>query len=193
MAFQFPSKLPILTRIYISSKQALDISWLRHSLNTYLQDAEIKRPIIGYIQRELVVYEDIRFLYMAEVLCGSDNLDDLLEHIQNSTSWIIPLTKTERVEIWEVPEGYGEYLLPYEYERDIHREKLMQKWAEEEPKGEKIVWIYWTRAQEAKYQAQLRSMKRTSEEKKMHYLLPDHFTEKTVQYMKQLRKRVPVL
>lgn len=195
MNYNTPSKMANLTRLYISAPKRLSIKWIRSELNTYLQDSEIVRPVIGYIRRE--VTGDIKFLYVAEVLCGSDAMDDLLENIQTYTTWNIILNKTKkndktesiRLDIWEVPEEYGDQLMTYEYERESHRKKLMKKWARKEPEGEKIIWFHWTRSQEAKYQEHLRMMKRTSESSFTHYLMPDHFTEKTAAFIAQMREQ----
>jgi len=189
-----PSKMANIKRLYISTPKRISIKWIRSELNTYLQDPEIGRPVIGYIRREVI--EDITFLYVAEVLCGSDAMDDLLENIQTSTTWSITLNKTSKnktesicLELWEVPEEYGVQLMPYEYERESHRKKLMKKWARKEPEGEKIIWFHWTRAQEAKYQEHIRLMKRTSKQSITHYLMPEHFTEKTTAFIEQMREQ----
>ena len=181
--YNTPSKMPILTRLYISAPKRLSIPWLHFELNYYLEDSEIGRPIIGYIKRELV--EDIKFLYVAEVLCGSDALDDLLEHIQTSKTWCISFNKTDeqiRLELWE------EGLMSYGCERETYRKKLMKKWARHEPEGEKIVWFHWTRAQEAQYQEHVRMMKRTSRAGIRCELVPEHFTEKTTAFIAEMRE-----
>ena len=128
---------------------------------------------------------------MAEVLCGSDNLDELLEHIQHSGSWFIFLSKYIKIEVWEVPEWLGNYAKTYEEERDANRANLMRKWSRTDPIDPPASWVRWSKKDEAEYQARVRLMKLTSANSvKQSY--PKHFTKETIQLLKNLSaKSVP--
>jgi len=187
MSFNKPSKMPILTRLFISSPKKITIPWLRESLNAFLEDEAVQRQVIGYIRRTEIINIYGQYVFVAEVRCGSDNLDDILENIQRSGSWFIFLSNDIEVEVWEVFENLGNYIKTYEEERDANREKLMRKWSKNEPIDPERPWVRLSKKEEADYQKHLWLMKlvsTNSERPEPSY--PEHFTKETIQFLKNL-------
>jgi hypothetical protein len=168
------------------------MKWLRSTLNTILEDPHLGRPVIGSIKRSRITNIYDQKVFIAEVLCGSDNLDELLEHIQTSYSWFIQLSKTNRAEVWEVFEGLGDYLKFYEDERAIHREKLMSKWAKHPPTDISRPVIRFSKEEEAAYQERVQIMKRTSQKAGLFEPIdPEYFTDRTILYIEYLSEQTP--
>ena len=182
-----------MTRLFISPNKRVTIPWLLEILNTILQDPELGRPVIGSIKRTKHTNIWGSHLFVAEVIRGSDSLDELLEHIQNSYLWVVSLSAEIKAEIWEVFDGMGDYLKYYEDEREIHRKKLMRKWAWREPTDAGRSLISWSKEEEVEYQARLRLMKITSEMTGIFEpTVPDHFTDHTIEFLDNLAiKSIP--
>ena len=192
MAFEQPSKKLPLTRLFISPERQVTIPWLRSTLNTLLEDPHLGRPVIGYIKRTHIENTFDQPVYVAEVLCGSDNLDELLEHIQKSYMWVINLSQTNKADVWEMFEGLGNNLKYYEEERDIHRKKLMRKWDKLEPTDAGRPWVKWSKEEESAYQERVRLMKITSEKAGLFEPIdPAHFTEHTKIFLGNLAANFP--
>jgi len=187
MSFNKPSKKPTLTRLFISSTKKLNIPWLCESLNAFLKDEDSRRQIIGHIRRIHVTNIFDQNVLIAEVRCGSDNLDELLENIQRSGSWFIFLSKDIEVEVWEVPAWLGNYAKSYEEERDANRAKLMRKWSRTDPIDPERHWVRLSKKEEADYQKHLWLMKLTSAiSYRAEPSYPEHFTKETIQFLKNL-------
>jgi hypothetical protein len=178
-------------RLFISPEKQVTGSYLLETLNSIFQDPELGRPVIGSVKcTDHINIWDVT-LFVAEVICGSDAMDELLEQIHHSNMSVIPLNDTTIAEVWKVPEGLGDYLRFYEEERVIHREKLMRKWEISEP-NETPSWIRWSNEEEMEYQARVRLMKITSE--KVGYfepIDPDHFTDDTLTFLENLGAKLP--
>jgi hypothetical protein len=180
------------TRLFISTEEWISIKTLRATFNSILEDPHLGRPIIGSIKRSRIINIYNQPVFIAEVLCGSDNLDELLEHIQLSYSWFINLTKTNKAEVWEVFEGLGDHLKFYEEERAIHREKLMSKWAKHPPTDISRPVIRFSKEEEAAYQERVQIMQRTSKQAGLFESIdPEYFTDKTILYIECLLAQTP--
>ena len=173
-----------MTRLFISTEKQVDIDSLYEILNSFLQDAD-GRPVIGEINYTHIINIWKNTVFVADVICGSDNLDELLEHIQTSGSWFFKIAENNWAELWEVAEGLGSYLQPYEYERSVHREKLMLRWAKQEPIEEVRASVIFSQEEEAEYQERVRLMKITSAGG-FTACVPEHFTEYTTQFLYNL-------
>jgi hypothetical protein len=181
-----------LTRLFISTEEWISMQSLRSIFNTILEDPELGRPVIGSIKRTHIINIYNQPVFVAEVLCGSDNLDELLEHIQTSYSWFIQLTKTNRAEVWEVFEGLGDYLRTYEEERPLHREKLMRKWAKHPPSDVARPVVQFSKEEEAAYKKRVQIMQRTSKQAGLFEPVdPVYFTDKTILYIECLLAQTP--
>lgn len=182
-----------MTRLFISTEKQVDIDSLCDILNSFFQDSEFSCPVIEEIKYTRIINIWGLAVFEAEINCGSDALDELLEHIQKSGSWFIEIAKNNRAEIWEVDEGLGSYYKTYEEERPLHRKKLMRNWAKQKPMEEERPAIVFSEKEEAEYQERLRLMKITSAGG-FTASVPEHFTEYTTQFLYNLatKARPPV-